>query len=35
MEAIIEGLGIIAVAAIMIYGMIKFVQLCNGDDNAD
>ena len=33
--AIVEGVGMILLAFLMIYGIVKFVQNCNGDDNAD
>jgi hypothetical protein len=35
MIAIIEGLCFIAIAFIIIFAVVKFVQNCAGDDNAD
>lgn len=35
MIAIFEGLAVIGVAVIIILGIVKFVELCNGDDHAD
>lgn len=35
MTAIIEGIGVILLAWIMIYAVVKFIENCSGDDNAD
>jgi hypothetical protein len=35
MLAIVEGLVIIGVAVVVILAIMKFVELCNGDDHAD
>jgi hypothetical protein len=35
MTAIVEGLCIIGIALIAVFAMVKFVQNCAGDDNAD
>jgi len=35
MIAIIEGLCIIGIALIIVLAIVKFVQNCAGDDNAD
>jgi hypothetical protein len=35
MIAIVEGLGMIIVAFLMMYAIVKFVENCSGDDNAD
>ena len=35
MTAIIEGLCFIGIAFIIIFAVVKFVQICSGDDNAD
>jgi hypothetical protein len=35
MIAIVEGMCIIAIAMIIIFAIVKFVQNCAGDDNAD
>jgi len=35
MTAIVEGLGCIFVAFILIYAVVKFVENCAGDENAD
>jgi hypothetical protein len=35
MIAIVEGMCVIAKAMIIIFAIVKFVQNCAGDDNAD
>jgi hypothetical protein len=35
MIAIVEGLCFIAIAVIIIFAVVKFVQNCAGDENAD
>jgi hypothetical protein len=35
MIAIVEGMCVIAIAMIIIFAIVKFVQNCAGDDNAD
>ena len=35
MTAIVEGMGMIVLAFLMVYAVVKFVQNCNGDENAD
>ena len=35
MTAIAEGLCIIGIALIVVFAIVKFVQNCSGDDNAD
>jgi len=34
-NAIAECLAIIGIATVIIVALIKFVQMCNGDENAD
>jgi len=35
MTAIVEGLCFIGIALIVVFAIVKFVQNCAGDDNAD
>ena len=35
MTAIVEGIGVILLAFVMIYAIVKFIENCSGDDNAD
>ena len=35
MIALIEGIGVILLAFLMVYAIVKFVENCAGDDNAD